>query len=208
MSTTTEQRTNLDSDRKAAPARRPALLLAVAAGLCWACALAMLLSANLEATHELLAPVRVIFYALVLAAALLTFVPFQRRLGLPGLALEGVAGSLLLLYTLAFVPPPTAWLLALPDTTVYVLLALGVFWSISAAAMPAIHALSRPAFRARARQYDLRRARRQAHELGLLAALCVGLARLRVLTAVPVLLLALILGVAELLFLLFVETKT
>jgi hypothetical protein len=180
----------------------------VAAGLCWACALAMLLSANLEANRELLAPVRVIFYALVLAAGLLTFVPFQRHLGLPGLALEGVAGSSLLFYTLAFMPPPTAWLLALPDTPVYVLLALGLFWSISATAMPAIHALGRRVFRARARQYDLRRARRQAHELGLLAALCVGLAGLRVLTPVPVLLLALILGVAELLFLSFVETRT
>ena len=208
MTTTTEQRAKLDLDRKAAPARRPALLLAVAAGLCWACALAMLLSANLETAHELLAPVRVIFYALVLMAGLLTFVPFQRQLGLPGLALEGVSGSFLLLYTLAFVPSPTAWLLALPDTTVYVLLALGLFWSISAAAMPAIHALGRWAFRERARQYDLRRARRQAHELGLLAALCVGLAGLRVLTPVPVLLLALILGVAELLFLSFVETET
>jgi hypothetical protein len=208
MATTTEQQTKIDLDRKAAPARRPALLLAVAAGLCWACALAMLLSANLEATRELLAPARVIFYALVVLAGLLTFVPFQRQLGLPGLALEGIAGSFLLLYTLAFVPPPTAWLLALPDTTVYVLLALGLFWSVSATAMPAIHALGRRAFRARARQYDLRRARRQAHELGLLAALCVGLAGLRVLTPVPVLLLALILGVAELLFLSFVETKT
>ena len=208
MTTTTEQRAKLDLDRKAAPTRRPALLLAVAAGLCWACALAMLLSANLETAHELLAPVRVIFYALVLMAGLLTFVPFQRQLGLPGLALEGVAGSFLLLYTLAFVPPPTAWLLALPDTTVYVLLALGLFWCISAAAMPAIHTLGRWAFRERARQYDLRRARRQAHELGLLAALCVGLAGLRVLTPVPVLLLALILGVAELLFLSFVEPKT
>jgi hypothetical protein len=168
----------------------------------------MLLSANLEAAHELLAPVRVIFYVLVLTAGLLTFVPFQRRLGLPGLALEGVAGSFLLLYTLAFVPAPTAWLLALPEATVYVLLALGLFWSVSAAIMPAIHALGRRAFRQRARQYDLRRARRQAHELGLLAALCVGLAGLRVLTPVPVLLLALILGVAELLFLSFVETET
>jgi hypothetical protein len=168
----------------------------------------MLLSANLEATRDLLAPARVIFYMLTLVAGLLTFVPFQRRLALPGLALEGVAGSFLLLYTLAFVPPPTAWLLALPDTTVYVLLALGLFWSVSATVMPAIHALGRWAFRARARQYDLRRARRQAHELGLLAALCVGLAGLRVLTPVPVLLLALILGVAELLFLSFVETKT
>jgi hypothetical protein len=168
----------------------------------------MLLSANLEAAHELLAPARVIFYVLVLAASLLTFVPFQRRLGLPGLALEGVAGSFLLLYTLAFVPPPTSWLLALPEAAVYVLLALGLFWSVSAASMPAIHALGRRVFRQRARQYDLRRARRQAHELGLLAALCVGLAGLRVLTPVPVLLLALILGVAELLFLSFVETET
>src|SRR5215204_1325026 len=208
MTTTTEQQAKRASDRRSSPTRRPALLLAVAAGLCWASALALLLSANLEATHELLAPTRVIFYALVLLAGLLTFVPFQRQLGLPGLALEGVAGSLLLLYTLAFVPSPTAWLLALPDTTVYVLLALGLFWSISAAAMPAIHALGRWAFRERARQYDLRRARRQAHELGLLAALCVGLAGLRVLTPVPVLLLALILGVAELLFLSFVETET
>ncbi|HJZ48910.1 MAG TPA: hypothetical protein VKE41_17155 [Roseiflexaceae bacterium] len=210
MATTTEQPNSLDFDRQSSPspARRPALLLAVAAGLCWACALAMLLSANLDNVNGLLAPARMIFYALVLAAGLLTFAPFQRRLGLPGLAFEGVAGSFLLLYTLAFVPPPTAWLLALPDATVYMLLALGLFWSISAAAMPPIYALGRRVFRERARQYDLRRARRQAHELGLLAALCVGLAGLRVLTPVPVLLLALILGVAELLFLSFVETET
>jgi len=208
MATTTKQRTKPDSERNSSSTRRPALLLAVAAGLCWAGALALLLSANLDATHALFAPARVIFYALVLVAGLLTFVPFQRRLGLPGLALEGIAGTFLLLYVLAFVPPPTAWLLALPDTSVYVLLALGLFWSIAAITMPAIHALGRRAFRARARQYDLRRARRQAHELGLLAALCVGLAGLRVLTAVPVLLLALILGVAELLFLSFVDTET
>jgi hypothetical protein len=188
--------------------RRPALLLAVAAGLCWACALAMLLSANLDAEHELLAPARVIFYALALAAGLLTFVPFQRRLGLPGLAFEGVAGSFLLLYTLAFVPPPTAWLLAAPDSVVYVLLALGLFWSVSAVIMPSAYAIGRRVFRQRARQYDLRRARRQAHEVGLLVALCVGLAGLRVLTLVPVVLLALILAVAELLFLSFVETET
>jgi hypothetical protein len=204
-----EQRLGVESGRRAPPAgaRRPALLLAVAAGLCWACALAMLLSANLSASHELLAPARMIFYTLVLVAGLLTFVPFQRRLGLPGLAIEGIAGSFLLLYTLAFVPPPTAWLLALPDLPVYVLLALGLLWSVSATAMPAIYALGRRAFRQRARQYDLRRARRQSHEIGLLAALCVGLAGLRVLTPVPVLLLALILGVAELLFLSFVETE-
>ncbi len=114
MSTTPNQKAARLSPPPA-PARRPALLAAVAAGLCWACALAALLSAGLDAEQPLLAPARVIFYALVLAAGLLTFVPFQRRLGLPGLALEGVAGSFLLLYTLAFVPPPTGWLLALPE---------------------------------------------------------------------------------------------
>src|SRR5690348_8761132 len=111
MSSATKHQAKLDSDRTLSPMRRPALLLAVAAGLCWACALAMLLSADLEATRDLMAPVRMIFYALVLVAGLLTFVPFQRHLGLPGLALEGVAGSFLLFYALAFMPPPTAWLL-------------------------------------------------------------------------------------------------
>jgi hypothetical protein len=189
-------------------ARRPALLLAVAAGLCWAGALAMLLSANLDAERDLLAPTRLIFYALVLVAALLTFVPFQRRLRLPGLAFEGIAGAFLLLYTLAFVPPPTAWLLAPPDAAVYLILALGLFWSVSASVMPLVHTLGRRVFRQRARQYDLRRARRQAHEVGALAALSVGLTGLRVLTLVSVVLLALILAVLELLFLSFVETQT
>jgi len=168
----------------------------------------MLLSANLDAEHDLLAPTRAIFYTLVLVAGLLTFVPFQRRLSLPGLALEGVAGSFLLLYTLAFVPPPTGWLLSPPDAAVYLLLALGLFWSVSAVSMPLVHAIGQRAFRQRARRYDLRRARRQAHEFGLLVALSVGLAGLRVLTLVSVVLLALILAVAELLFLSFVETGT
>src|SRR5690242_1027890 len=53
--------------------RRPALLLAVAAGLCWACALATLISAGLSPDLPLLAPIRVIYYALTLLAGLLTF---------------------------------------------------------------------------------------------------------------------------------------
>jgi hypothetical protein len=191
-----------------ASARRPALLLAVAAGLCWACALATLVSIGLDANLPFFAPVRVIFYLLVLSAGLLTFVPFQRRLGLPGLAFEGVAGSFLLLYMLAFVPPPTAWLLSPPDTPVYLLLALALFWSVAAAVLPLIYAIGKRAFRQRARQYDLRRARRQSHEAGALVALCSILAGLRVLTPIAVLLLALIILVVELLFLSFVEAET
>ena len=113
-----------------------------------------------------------------------------------------------LLYTLAFVPPPTGWLLSLPDAPVYLILALALLWTVAALTLPPIHALGRRLFRQRARQYDLRRARRQAHEVGLLAALCVGLAGLRVLTPAPVILLALVLAVAELLFLSFVEPAT
>jgi hypothetical protein len=189
-------------------ARRPALLLAAAAGLCWASALALLLSGSPGLAAGLLAPERLIFYGLVLGAGLLTFVPAQRYLDLPGLGFEGVAGSFLLFYTLAFVPPPTGWLLDLPDTPVYLVFMAALFWAVSAVVMPAIYALGKRIFHQRARQYDLRRARRQAHEIGLLAALCAGLAGLRALTLVFVLLLALILMVAELLFLSFVETET
>jgi hypothetical protein len=191
-----------------AVARRLALLLAAMAGLCWAGALAMLLSGGMDAEREPLAAPRVIFCALVLVAGLLTFIPAQRQLRLPGLAFEGVAGTFLLFYTLAFVPPPTAWLLALPDAPVYVLFAAAVFWSVSAITIPAIAALGKRLFRQRARQYDLRRARRQAHEAGALVALSVGLAGLRLLTLFGVALLVLILVVAELLFLSFVETET
>ena len=185
--------------------RRSRLLPAVAAGLCWACALALLLSSQLEASLAPLAPLRLIYYGLVLAAALLTFVPFQRRLGLPGLALEGVGGAALLFYTLAFVPPPTGWLLALPDLPVYALLALGLFWCASAAALPPIYALGQRLFRERARRYDLRRARRQAHSAGVLLAVCVLLAGLRALEPIPIILVTLLLIVVELLLLSYVE---
>jgi hypothetical protein len=188
--------------------RRPALLLAVAAGLCWACAIALLLSGSLDAERDLWSMQRLIYYALALAAGLLTFVPMQRQLRLPGLALEGVAGVFLLLYTLAFVPPPTGWLLWLPDTTVYVIFAVAVFWSVSAITLPLVYTFGKWAFRQRARQYDLRRARRQAHEIGVLAAALAALAGLRLLTPFGVALLALILIVAEMLFLSFVATDT
>jgi hypothetical protein len=188
--------------------RSRAVLLAAAAGLCWACAIALLLSGSLDVERDPLATPRLIYYALSLAAGLLTFVPVQRQLRLPGLAFEGVAGVFLLLYTLAFVPPPTGWLLALPDTPVYAIFAAAVFWSVSAIALPLVYTLGQWMFRQRARQYDLRRARRQAHEVGALAAALAALAGLRLLTPFGVALVALILVVAEMLFLSFVETET
>jgi hypothetical protein len=211
VSKPTDQRTPLAAlaaDDTSGERRRPALLLAAAAGLCWACAVALLISGELEAERSVVSVPRLIFYALVLGAGLLTFVPAQRWLQLPGLAFEGVMGSSLLLYTLAFVPPPTGWLLALPDTPVYLIFAAALFWSASAIAMPPVYALGKRMFRQRARQYDLRRARRQSHELGALAAASAGLAGLRLFTLFGVGLLVLILVVVELLFLSFVEAET
>lgn len=211
VSKPTDQRTPLaalTADDAPVERRRPALLLAAAAGLCWACAVALLISGELEAERNVMSVPRLIFYTLVLGAGLLTFVPAQRWLQLPGLAFEGVMGSSLLLYTLAFVPPPTGWLLALPDTPVYLIFAAALFWSASAIAMPPVYALGKWIFRQRARQYDLRRARRQSHEFGALVAASAGLAGLRLFTLFGVGLVVLILVVVELLFLSFVEAET
>jgi hypothetical protein len=200
-------RVSATDTERAAPRRWPALLCAAAAGLCWSAALLLLLWVSLNSYEQVLAPLRVVFYLFVLAAGLLTFGPIQRQLQLPGLTLEGVAGTALLFYTLAFLPPPTASLLWLPDAPVYVIFATAVFWTVAAVVLPLVYALGRRVFQQRAHQFDLRRARRQAHGVGALAALCVLLAGLRVLTPLSVLLLALILVVVELMFLSFVEPQ-
>lgn len=182
--------------------------LAAAAGLCWSGAIALLLLANMHVETGFFAPQRLLFYALVLAAGLLTFVPMQLTLDLPGLALHGVGGTALLLYTLAFVPPPTDWMLALPELPVYVLLIAALFWTSTAAALPFIYAAGRRIFKQRARQNDRRRAWRQAYEIGTFVACVAALAGLRVLTWVSLLLVVSILVVAELLFLSRVEVGT
>jgi hypothetical protein len=178
-----------------------ALLTALTAGVCWSAALTMLLLGNLSAEHDPLAPQRLLFYALVLMGGMLTFVPLQQHMRLPHLALEGVGGTAVLLYTLAFVPPPTGWLLALPDLPVYVLLIAGLFWSTTALVMPFVYAISRRIFRQRARQMDQARVWRQSSEIGFLVAGITILAGLRVFTWVSLLLLVFILFIAELLFL-------
>ncbi|NJL34652.1 MAG: hypothetical protein HC893_13340, partial [Chloroflexaceae bacterium] len=111
-------------------------ILALAAGLCWAGALLLLFLADMHVEANPLAPQRVLFYVLVLAAGAMTFIPAAQWTGYEGLALEGIGGMALLLYTLAFVPPPTDWLLALPDLPVYLLFIMALFWSVSALVFP------------------------------------------------------------------------
>lgn len=189
------------------PHTQISLLLAAAAGLCWAGALAMLLFGGVSAASAPLSPERLLFYALALAAPLLTFAPIERAAGLNGLTVEGVVGAATLLFTLAFVPAPHDWLLSLPDLPVYGLLLMTLFLCGAAVTRPLIHAASLRVFRSRARALDGRRVRRQSYEAGLLVAVMAALAGLRVLTWVSLLLLALALVIAELLFLSQVEAE-
>lgn len=183
------------------------LLLAAAAGVCWAGALALLLFGGVAAEADPAAPQRLVFYGLGLAAPLLTFAPVERAAGLSGLTVEGCVGAGLLLYCLAFVPAPGGSLLSLPDLPVYGLLLAALFLCTAAVTRPLILAASVRMFRSRARALDGRRVRRQSYEAGLLIATVAGLAGLRVLTWVSLLLLALALVIAELLFLSQVEAE-
>ncbi len=189
------------------PRPQISLLLAALAGLCWAAALALLLFGGLAVGDALFSLQRIFFYALALAAPLLTFAPIERAMGLSGLTVEGTLGAMLLLNCLAFVPAPSDWLLALPDLPVYGLLIMALFLCGAAVMRPFIHAATARLFQARARVYDSRRVRRQSYELGLLLATVAALAGLRVLTWVSLLLLAVALVIAELLFLSQVRTE-
>jgi hypothetical protein len=193
--------------QESAPGQRWSFVTALAAVLCWSGTLALLLLGNMYTEPDPLAPQRLLFYTLALAASLLTFVPVQYALSLPGLAVEGVISVSVLLYTLAFVPPPTGWLLALPDLPVYVLFITALFWSTSALVLPFSYAAGKRIFRQRARRLDVRRARRQAYEVGMLFACTAVLAALQVLTWVSLLLLVLILCMAEMLFLSRVQVQ-
>ncbi|KAB8142924.1 hypothetical protein F8S13_11785 [Chloroflexia bacterium SDU3-3] len=184
--------------------RRPMLLLATAAGLCWASVLAILISPNLG-TLPPFAPLRVIFYALVLAAALLTFVPVQMAMRTPGVAFQGACGSLVLLYALAFIPPPTGPIYFLPDLPVYLIFLGGLFALGSALALPAAYLIGTKIFHYRAKKYDTRRAWRQAHEFGAALAACGALAGLRVLNPLSAVVVLLIAVVSEILFLAYVK---
>lgn len=179
--------------------------LALAGGLCWSGAIALLFMADLHRELDPFTPQRVLFYVLTIAAGLFTFVPLQLHLGLPRLALQGVGGSSLLLYTLAFVPPPTDWLFSLPELPVYLLLIVALFWTSTAIALPFLYALGQRIFKQRVLKGDVRRAKRQAYEIGTLFACTTTLAGLRVLTWVSFLLLILILVMVELLFLSRIE---
>lgn len=173
------------------------MLVAVAA-IAWLTALGLLGSAGSDAR---ISSPRLTLALAWAAAAFLTFLPLELRLGLPGITLQGMIGWTLLGYMLAFVPAPTGWLLELPDLPVYLLMFVALFYALASAALPLTYLLGLRLYSRRLHQHDLRRSRRQAREIGLLAVALMTLAALRVLMPLTALLLIAVFALVETLLL-------
>ena len=166
------------------------------AALAWIVALSMLLGGQAPFAAQVSSP-RLTLAVVWGVAALLTFAPLEFRLGLPGLTWHGVIGWTLLGYIVAYVPPPTGWLLDLPDLPVYLLFALALFYAVAAVALPLTYLLGHRVYTRRLQKLDLRRSRRQAYEVGLLAVALIMLAALRVLMPLTGLLLVAVFVLVE-----------
>lgn len=190
-------------------------LTVLLATCCWVGGIFVLLFGIPQSTIEMASWYRVVLVALIGTAAILTFVPLGRAIKSPMLAAEGVGGTVVCCYTIAFVPPPTTWIFSLPDLPVYVLFAVGVFWSVTAIAQPVIYLIRRRVVKQRMRtslplpgsSHVHLHIHRQAAECGLFVAMVIVFAGLRVFSWMSVVLLVLILVTTELLFLSRSETK-
>ncbi len=173
---------------------------ALIAALAWVGAVALLVlgPARLQAWD--LSP-RLIIPGGWALAALITFLPLQLRMSLPGVTWQGVLGYGLLAYLLAFVPAPNSWLLELPEVPVYLLFFLALFYAVGATALPITYTLGQRFYNLRLHRHDIGRARRQAYEVALLAVAAFVLAGLRVLTPISFGLLALVVVLTEALLL-------
>lgn len=175
-------------------------LVASLATLAWIVALTLLFTGDGALARRVESPRATLAVAWAIAAAI-TFLPIEFRLGLPGLAWQGLLGWTLLGYILAYVPPPTGWLLDLPDLPVYLLLFVALFFAIAAGTLPLTFLAGRRMYQRRMHRLDLRRARRQAYELGVLAVALTVLGGLRVLSLFTGLLLVAIFILIEMLLL-------
>jgi hypothetical protein len=168
--------------------------------LCWIIALSMLFTGSSPVAPQLSSP-RLTFAVVWAIAAAVTFVPLEFKLGLPGLTIQGVVGWTFLGYLLGFVPAPTGWLLDLPDLPVYLLFFLALFYAVSAAMLPLTVLGGRRFWAHRLLQLDMRRARRQSYELGILVVGLMALAGLRVLSPLTGLLFLAVMVLIEMLLL-------
>lgn len=180
--------------------RRPPLWLAVLAGGCWAVLFGWLMLGELG--PHTAQNTRLLFGGAIVLVGMLTWGPLQWATRLPVLTWRGTVGWGILLWTLAFVPPPTERLVAsLPDLPVYLLFFAGLFLAINALALPLVHVWGLRRYHGRRERFDARRVRRQANEIGIFVTLCAALAVLNILEIVTVVLLIAILSLSELVML-------
>jgi hypothetical protein len=136
---------------------------------------------------------------------MLTYVPMEYYFRARGLAMRGVLGLFLAVQIILYVPTPTNSLLWLPDVPVYLLVSMAIYWVLSTLCVPVTYVIGQLAFRQRARRYDVRRAWRQASEIGLMVVGLFGLFGLHAFTPLLIIPWILMIVIAEVLFLSFIE---
>ena len=139
---------------------------------------------------------------------LLTFLPFEMVHAVDGITVRGVAGMVLAILVLVYVPEPTQSLLAMSEVPVYVLAVFAIYWLVSSLCMPVLYVIGLRLFTRRARRYDVRRSYRQAAELALAVAGMFVLFALRALTPMLMVLWVVMLVIVEVIFLSFSESPT
>lgn len=136
---------------------------------------------------------------------MLTYVPMEYYFHARGLAMRGIFGLVLAVQIVLYVPAPTNSLLWLPDVPVYVLVSVALYWLLSTLCLPITYVIGQLVFRQRARRYDVRRAWRQAREIGLVVVGLFGLFGLHAFTPLLIIPWVFMIVIAEILFLSFIE---
>lgn len=119
--------------------------------------------------------------------------------------MRGIFGLVLAVQIVLYVPAPTNSLLWLPDVPVYVLVSVALYWLLSTLCLPITYVIGQLVFRQRARRYDVRRAWRQAREIGLVVVGLFGLFGLHAFTPLLIIPWVFMIVIAEILFLSFIE---
>lgn len=150
-------------------------------------------------------PKQMLTVGVAVIIGMLTYVPMEYYFRARGLAMRGVLGLLLIVQVVLYVPIPQNSLLWLPDVPVYLMVSCALYWVLSTLCVPLTYVIGQLLFRQRARRYDVRRAWRQASEIGLMVVGLFGLLGLRALTPLLIIPWILMIVIAEVLFLSFVE---
>lgn len=140
-----------------------------------------------------------------LIVGLLTFVPIEYFFRIRGVAVRGVIGLLLFVQVVLYVPAPTDSILWVPDIPVYVLVGMALYWLISSLFVPLTYLLGKVFFVRLSRRYDIQRAWRQSREIALYCVGLFGLFGLRAFILLLVVPWTLMILIAEVVFLSYVE---